>query len=391
MKIVDVAEFYSEHGGGVRTYIQQKFAAAAAAGHELVVIAPGHESREEPCGAGRILWVKGPREWFDARYGRFDSEDTIHRLLDREQPDIVEASSPWRAGRAVASWAGACPRVLVLHNDPVAVYGHSLLDRWVSPERIDRLAAPAWRALADLSGGFEATIAAGAWLARRFTRFGIVRCEAIPFGIDKALFSPRLRRADLRAAMLRACGRDPDDVLFMTVARHHPEKRIGTILDAIAQVGRKRRIGLFLVGDGPLRAWVARRAAGVGGVHIAGRVERPQLAQCLASADVLLHAGAAETFGLAVAEGFCAGLPAVLPDRGGAAELAHPSCSELYTPGDARACAAAMERLLARDRAALQAAAVRRAGDIRTWQQHFTALFERYAALAGNRGLQAAA
>jgi len=41
VKIVDVAEFYAERGGGVRTYVNQKLAAAAAAGHEAVVIAPG--------------------------------------------------------------------------------------------------------------------------------------------------------------------------------------------------------------------------------------------------------------------------------------------------------------------------------------------------------------
>ena len=36
MKIVDVAEFYAEQGGGVRTYVNHKLRAAAAAGHEAV-------------------------------------------------------------------------------------------------------------------------------------------------------------------------------------------------------------------------------------------------------------------------------------------------------------------------------------------------------------------
>ncbi|HYX47808.1 MAG TPA: glycosyltransferase family 1 protein, partial [Sphingomicrobium sp.] len=41
MRIVDVSAFYSPFGGGVRTYVEAKFRAAARFGHEVVVIAPG--------------------------------------------------------------------------------------------------------------------------------------------------------------------------------------------------------------------------------------------------------------------------------------------------------------------------------------------------------------
>ena len=50
MKVVDVAEFYADKGGGVRTYIHQKLEAGARLGHEVVVIAPG----PAPCS---IKWV----------------------------------------------------------------------------------------------------------------------------------------------------------------------------------------------------------------------------------------------------------------------------------------------------------------------------------------------
>ena len=35
MKIVDVAEYYSENGGGIRTYIQAKMRIAEKHGHEV--------------------------------------------------------------------------------------------------------------------------------------------------------------------------------------------------------------------------------------------------------------------------------------------------------------------------------------------------------------------
>ena len=68
MKVADIAEFYSEHGGGVRSYVHQKLAASARLGHETVVIAPGPADREDRVSGGKIVWVKAPRLALDPRY-----------------------------------------------------------------------------------------------------------------------------------------------------------------------------------------------------------------------------------------------------------------------------------------------------------------------------------
>ena len=353
MKVVDVAEFYSELGGGVRTYIRQKLLAGLRTGHEVVVVAPGPADTEQRVDGGRIRWVKSPAEPLDSRYYRFADAAQVHRILDLERPDVVEASSPWRGARIVGTWSGAALKSLVLHNDPVAVYGHSLFDRLLSPDTIDRLCGPFWSYLARIRRPFDTCIVAGEWLARRMAGFGI-DATAVPFGIDKAPFTPALRDASLRTAMLAACGvTDANAVLFVAVSRHHPEKRLGVLIDAIARIRRAKPAGLFLIGDGPMRGWIDRIAARVDGVHVAGAINHAALPAHLASADIFLHAGAAETFGLAIAEALCAGLPMVLPDRGGAAALAGPSYAETYPAGDAAACAAAALRLAARDRETL--------------------------------------
>src|SRR4051794_15708250 len=120
MKIVDVSAFYAPEGGGVRTYVDQKLAAGPASGHEIVILAPGAENRSEARGPrARIEWVASPRFPFDRRYRYFADAATIHRHLDRERPDFVEASSPWRSASAVASWPGDVPRALIMHADPM--------------------------------------------------------------------------------------------------------------------------------------------------------------------------------------------------------------------------------------------------------------------------------
>jgi alpha-1,6-mannosyltransferase len=77
-----------------------------------------------------------------------------------------------------------------------------------------------------------------------------------------------------------------------------------------------------------------------------------------------------------------AGLPIVVPNRGGAADLARPEYAETYLPGHAAACARAIARLLARDPAALRRASLRAASTIiRSQADHFAQLFATYESL----------
>ena len=72
MLVVDVNEFYSPTGGGVRTYIDRKMSIMADMGHELICIACGKEDRvEERAGGGKIIYVKSPGLPFDKNYGLF--------------------------------------------------------------------------------------------------------------------------------------------------------------------------------------------------------------------------------------------------------------------------------------------------------------------------------
>jgi alpha-1,6-mannosyltransferase len=264
----------------------------------------------------------------------------------------------------------------------VAVYGQTLLGKWFDTQRIDELFGGYWGYLRKLSRGFDATVVSGAWLADRLAKQGIQNPVTVPFGVDKAVFSAAQPDPALRAQLLAQANADPNAALLITVSRHHPEKRLGTLLSAIGQLAAKRPIALVMYGDGPLATWSALRARGLP-VHIAGITrDRQLLASAMASADALLHGSAAETFGLVVAEALCAGLPLVVPDVGGAAELAKPAYAQTYPAGDAQACAAAVEALLARDSSELKRAC-REAAQTTVLSQtdHFERLFTTYAQL----------
>ncbi len=286
---------------------------------------------------------------FDANYRVFQDAAPVWRAMDQAAPDIVEGSSPWRGGWIAGAWPGRAARALVFHQDFVAGYPMTALDGVMSPAAIDGLFAPWWAWLRRLSARYDVTVAGGEWLARRLAGFGVKAPVAVPFGIETGVFSPGLRDEALRRDLLARCGVRPTGRLLLTVGRFHPEKRQRVIIEGFARARATRPdLGLVVIGDGLARRAVERAAARAGtGVVLTGALaDRADLARHYASADALVHGSAAETYGLVVAEAIASGLPVVVPERGGAADLAARGRSKVYATGDAAACAAAILAVL---------------------------------------------
>ena len=87
MKIVEVAEFYSLQGGGVKTYTHQKLEACASLGHSTTIIAPGKSNKEIIYPGGKIIFVKSPVLFLDPRYHFFSKFSCIDEGNQKEFPD----------------------------------------------------------------------------------------------------------------------------------------------------------------------------------------------------------------------------------------------------------------------------------------------------------------
>ena len=61
MRIVDVCAFYSPHGGGVKTYVEQKMAIGPLLGHDITILAPGDtHSISERGPHARLITIPAP-------------------------------------------------------------------------------------------------------------------------------------------------------------------------------------------------------------------------------------------------------------------------------------------------------------------------------------------
>lgn len=387
MKIVDVCEFYSPTGGGVRRYIHQKLQLASRFGHHLTIIAPGAQTRRETAHGGTIVWIKSPHLPFDRNYRMFWGAAAVWKELDSLCPDLVEGSSPWRGGWLAARWPGRATKVFFMHADPVAVYPQTFLGGLLGPERVDRLFGFFWSYLKRLNSCYDAAIVTNPALAQRFAGFGLDNIQVAPFGVERMKFSPDYRDLSARREMLASCGLRDDASLLIAVGRHHPEKRLSTIIKAVSLAQSRRKIGLYIAGDGFLRASVERWALNARNVYVAGQInDQEQLATIMASADALIHGSAAETFGLVLAEALCSGTPLVLPAAPAAASFAGEGYSQVYRAGDAEDGAAAILRLLAGNRECQSHAACAAAqARVCSVEQHFEKLFEIYERIAVER------
>src|SRR5690606_25904742 len=236
MRIVDVNEFYAEQGGGVRTYVGAKRRAAAEHGRCLTVLAPGPENKREARFGGEVIWWKSPPLPLDPRYFVLYREQPVHEWLTRLDPDVIEGSSAWTSGWFAWRYAGRAKKALIYHQDPIAVYPHTFFDRFASVEAIDRVCTPYWAYTRALARRFDTTVVAGEWLAKRLASHGIANAVSVPFGIDRILFAPEHRQDGVREQLLQQCGLPSSAALLVCISRHHPEKRLATVIEAVRQV-----------------------------------------------------------------------------------------------------------------------------------------------------------
>ena len=238
MRVVDVNEYYSPTGGGVRTYLDRKMEIMAELGHELFVIAPStRDWVEERPGGGRIYWVKAPKLIVDTNYGIFVDGTPIRALLDQLKPDVVETSSPWRPGWIVGNWQGDALKVFFAHNDNVAAYPMRWFEGFASHAAIERAFQPYTDYMGRFLAKFDAFVTNGPALAKRHARRGLTVHHSAPLGIQRGFFSPDLRDEKLRAALPAQLGLPADAHLLLGIGRHHPEKRWPMIFDAVERAG----------------------------------------------------------------------------------------------------------------------------------------------------------
>ncbi|ROO90994.1 glycosyltransferase involved in cell wall biosynthesis [Actinocorallia herbida] len=271
--------------GGIEVQVDELAAAQRADGHEVAVVTatPG------PDFAG-LLRV-GPRVPWGLPVG-----GSLRPVLEELKPDVLHIHagvvSPF-AWRALAT----CRDV------PAVVTVHSLWGR------------PTGLAYRRLIGPDVAVTAVSEAAARPIRRALGADVRVVPNGIDTAPW--RAIRPWLPTGAVHV----------VAVGRLAPRKEPFTLLKVLREAGRRVPIRATIVGDGPAARGVRRflrehRMAHW--VRVTGRLDRSEVREVLASADVFVAPARRESFGLAALEARLAGVPVIAHAGSGVADFVAP-------------------------------------------------------------------
>jgi len=386
MKVVDITEFWSERGGGVRSYLTAKARNFSAFGVSHRVLAPGRSDEESQLlpdtETSLLVRFAGVPLPYDPTYRLLSGFRRAARRAERERPDVLEIHSPQLAALAALSVERSAfgVRTFVWHSDSLEWAISELGGRWLGARPVRLVEQSAWRVMRAIAARCEATIVASTATVAKLRANRIPNVVELPFGVDKSVFSPEHRSEELRRALLG--GREGK--LLLAMGRFAAEKNWPLVIQAVERVSSDVPVKLVLIGDGPERERLKRMASSR--VEILGfERNRAELGRLVASADALVHAGPIETFCFAVAEAVASGVPVVVPDVGAAPDRRAASCSELFRAGSVASFAAAIERLLARDASVLRQRALEAAHAARSEQQHFEELLALYRALGARK------
>ena len=283
-------------------------------------------------------------------------------LLCRAGPDLIEAGDPYRLAWSAldAAHTLGIPAVAFCHSNLEQMAGLAAGPHWRdAAQRVAR------RYAAHLYGQFDLVLAPSRAMLAHLHDWGVGAARLQPLGVDTRVFEPCRRRAHWRELL----GLPDDARLLVYAGRFAPEKNLPTLVAATRRLGPHH--WLIAVGSGPAPPH-GERVIVLPALHDPG-----VLATVLASADVFVHAGAQETFGLSVLEAMACGLPVVARAAEGLAELVDDSVGHGVAGDTPAAFADAIADLLARDTQPLREAARRRAL-AHDWEQVLPALWGHY-------------
>ncbi|MFI4866910.1 MAG: glycosyltransferase [Steroidobacterales bacterium] len=362
MRLVDTTLFFSPTSGGVKRYLTAKHAwLATHSAHRHSILVPGSDTRLRP---GDISTVAGIPLPFTFNYRLPLSLRTWTRMLFALEPDLIEVGDVFHP-----AWCAA--EVARQRNIPLVGFFHSHLAQLLGRRFGGGIERAVTRYLRQAYSRFDLVLAPSRLMSAYLAQLGIAHSAYQPLGVDTEVFSPARRVLDLRRVLEL-----PDDArLLLFAGRFSEEKNLPVLRKAMALLGKPYH--LVLIGGGRS----ARPSHNVSVLPY--RRDSVEVAQWLASADALVHAGSSETFGLVIIEAMACGRPVVGVRAGAVPELVDDQVGELAEPDSGTSMAQAIRRLYERDLDALGARARERALRRFTWTQVLQLQLTSYASVLG--------
>jgi alpha-1,6-mannosyltransferase len=314
VKICDLTQFYSPLSGGVKRYVHEKIAYISNCSPDdtHVLIVPGPKTEMTTNARSRVYSIRSPLVSRSSRYRALLNLRAIEEILERERPDLIESSDPYQIGwKAIA--AGRALRV------PVVGFYHSHFPeaylrggtKFLGKRGTQRAMKLTRAYVRKLYNRFQATLVPSETLGGLLSEWGVRNVRPVRLGVNTRVFKPL---PDDRAATRDSLGAGHGQTLLLYAGRLSREKNTQTLLRAFELLHQRdqNKFYLVIIGDGPQRTKVQKLQRRIGNVSwIPYCAESVDLARYYRAADLFVHPGVQETFGLVALESQACGTPVV--------------------------------------------------------------------------------
>jgi glycosyltransferase involved in cell wall biosynthesis len=334
VKILHLSKFYPPDPGGLEHVVAQLAQGAAARGHDVRVIAatgsswvrsPGERTTEPPRFGVTIVRLPTSGVYWSQPIARG------YVQASRWPADVVYVHRPHPLADLAALVGPQRPTIILHHSDVQRQRAAALVYRPLARQVARQASAVVVAAQSNLDH------------ARDVGKAGRAKAHVIPFGVDEHRFVPRAHPE--RPDTFPEVARGPVAVF---VGRLVSYKGLDVLLRAVAGTD----LNVVMVGDGPLREWLAQEIVRLqlgDRVIWAGAVSDKELPGYYQSADyfVLPSTTPAEMFGISTVEAMACALPVITTAlTTGVREVSEPEVTGLVVPpGNVERLRAAMQQL----------------------------------------------
>lgn len=375
MKVAYFCDTFAPQINGVSTTLEKLQAYAALHGIEIIFLVPAypgstaHDKNVYRFFSLPLLFYKDCRVVIPPVF-------KAEKLLKAFQPDLIHAYSEFGISLAAIGYAKK-------HRIPIVSSYTSNFNNYLRYYNMDIVSPILENYLNWFHNNCALTFCPSEQTRRYLYEKDIRRVDIMRRGVDAARFHPGMRSEAYR----RRAGADETTLLFTYVGRVSPEKDLDVLAESIERVRAAygARAAFSIVGDGPYLHELKHRLEGI--AYFPGFLKGGDLAAAYASSDIFVFPSTTETFGNAVLEGMCSGLPAIVPDAGGVVEIVtHGRDGLVVPPRDTDAFTRAMEAFLNSPQLCLSMRnQALQTAHSRTWDEVFQNLFLRYQELLENK------
>ena len=318
MRIALFTETFLPKIDGIVTRLRFTIRELQRGGDEVLVFAPGDGPTQYE--GARIIRMPGMKMPLYPELTLSFPRASIRRELLAFSPDIIHCADPAFLGIGGIYYAD----VLEL---PSIVSYHTRIPKYLHYYGLGALEPLVWKMVQYRHRKADLNLCTSTAMMAELDSHGIKRVRLWPPAVDTELFHPQFKSDAMRH---RLTDGKPDEPLLIYVGRVSAEKNIERARPVLNAIPRAH---LAVVGDGPHRANLEKYFAGTNTVF-AGYMQGRELAEAIASSDMLVLASKTETLGMVLLEAMAAGTVVLGANAGGIPQVVEDGVTGLLFNAD---------------------------------------------------------